>query len=783
MLYKRLKIKNSSMNIKMFMTIILFFIVPLITVLFVFNFYMISYSEREISKSVITNLKTIKNMNDILVESISRDIIRFSLNTELSSLNGIRSYNDLKGNADNLIKLNRISNSIRTINNSNFRLHSIYIYQEYADYIITSNEEGIVLKNGFNDKGWIDIYNKKKDEANGTIWLKGRDVGGGKLDNSSTSEGVITFLLPLKNVSLDLDGVIVVNVKEKELTNLINDTELNNSGTVFIMGKDGEPITKIDESITSNNTDGSDFVSKVIGSPEDSGYIIQKINNKKQIIAYNKTKFNDWIYVGVFPLNTLMKNINELKTKISIIIFLIVIFGVVMSYIISKKLYHPLNTLVNAVKQLKGIDLQDGENEMALLSRAFSTIEKQGDDLQDIIEKNKASSKEKYLLNLLSGDTESYNDEANNINEGNNIEESSLKYFVCTILSIDKLENFVPVYTKQQQYYMKVLTMKVCEEVLSTSYKCDSILYDKNKMVIILNFNEEDNNKVMEDLNKRFNTVQEEIAKVFDNSVTIAIGGCHASKIGIKDSFVEALEAMKHKLIYGYGKIINWNDDLARENEYYYPINIEKHIMNNLSLGLKEETLGAVKELIGEIRNKPNILSDNIMQIFIQLVGNTIKQLMDNNIKISDIFGHDCSIYQKISSKETLDEIEICLTGFYKEILGYMKINDTNGNDHSNKVFEFIQANLKNNIDVTAIADYSGISYSYVRKIVKDKSGKSVVDYINNLRIEQSKKLLKETNMSMAKIALEIGYNNYQSFNRFFQKYEGITPGEYRHVG
>jgi len=67
MLYKRLKIKNSSMNIKMFMTIILFFIVPLITVLFVFNFYMISYSEREISKSVITNLKTIKNMNDILV--------------------------------------------------------------------------------------------------------------------------------------------------------------------------------------------------------------------------------------------------------------------------------------------------------------------------------------------------------------------------------------------------------------------------------------------------------------------------------------------------------------------------------------------------------------------------------------------------------------------------------------------------------------------------------------------------------------------------------------------
>lgn len=776
MLREMMSKKNSPMLVKLFITITLFLIIPLTIVGFIFNVYLVNYSEREISKSVITNLKTIKSLNDVLVDSISRDIIRFSLNTTFDDLKGINDYNSLRANSSDLFKLYNVRNALRSAYNSNFRLQSIYVYQEAANYILTSGEEGVVAKSDFSDMDWLKTYNEKKDTATGTIWLNSRQI---KLQNFSSNPNgvpinVITFILPLKNLSLQMDGAVVFNLNENELSRLINNTEFNNNGYVFIMDNSGNVISHIDKKLVSTNIKDKTYVDKIINSNSNSGYIIENVNNKKQLIAYNKTEFNDWIYVGVFSLDNLMNNTNTLRIIMFIILTSLILLGVVASYIIAKRIYHPLNMLINDVKLKKGIDLKDDESEMALLSRAFTLIATQKEDLQDILEKNNITLKEKYIMNLLKGDIE-------RCTSLSHIQlDFPYQYFTCSILSIDKYDEFAEKYSKEQQYYMKMLIMKLSEEVIREEYKCESIMYDINKMVIITNFSEEALKNHLDNLKTFYLKVQEEIKKVIDNTVTITIGGCHSYKEEISLSFNEALETLKGKLFYGYGKITAYSDITLKQNSYYYPSNIEKHIENNLKLNLRDETLSAVRELIADMMDRPYIPSDNILQIFIQLVGNTLKYLTDSNINISDIFGHEFNIYQSLTSKETLEEIQSWLLKFYSKILDYINKNESPDKDHSNKVFEFIKNNLKNNIDVTAIADYAGISYSYVRKIVKDKSGKSVVDYINELRISEAKRLLKETNMNMSDIAINIGYNNYQSFNRFFQKYEGVTPGEFR---
>ncbi|MNI93238.1 HTH-type transcriptional regulator YesS [compost metagenome] len=73
-----------------------------------------------------------------------------------------------------------------------------------------------------------------------------------------------------------------------------------------------------------------------------------------------------------------------------------------------------------------------------------------------------------------------------------------------------------------------------------------------------------------------------------------------------------------------------------------------------------------------------------------------------------------------------------------------------------------------------------GISYSYMRRIVYELTGSSLIDYTNQLRIKKAKEILLDTNLTMAQIAAEVGYNNVQSFNRFFRKYEGMAPGSFR---
>ena len=178
-----------------------------------------------------------------------------------------------------------------------------------------------------------------------------------------------------------------------------------------------------------------------------------------------------------------------------------------------------------------------------------------------------------------------------------------------------------------------------------------------------------------------------------------------------------------------------------------------------------------------------NISYDNIMQIFNQLVGVTIRFLVKNNINISQIFDNIYVVSHKISDLDTLEDVENYLISFYERIIDYMiETEEEDGDNHLDRILSYIQENYQREIDFKEMAQEMGISYSYMRKIVKQETGKSLLDLINNARVEKAKVLLRETSMYIKEIAEDVGYNNVQSFTRFFKKFEGITPGEFREI-
>ncbi|MNW05621.1 HTH-type transcriptional regulator YesS [compost metagenome] len=63
-----------------------------------------------------------------------------------------------------------------------------------------------------------------------------------------------------------------------------------------------------------------------------------------------------------------------------------------------------------------------------------------------------------------------------------------------------------------------------------------------------------------------------------------------------------------------------------------------------------------------------------------------------------------------------------------------------------------------------------------------EQTGKSMIDFVNQLRIDKAKELLMDTELTIKQIAAEVGYFNVQSFNRFFRKYEGMPPSSYKSV-
>ncbi len=103
--------------------------------------------------------------------------------------------------------------------------------------------------------------------------------------------------------------------------------------------------------------------------------------------------------------------------------------------------------------------------------------------------------------------------------------------------------------------------------------------------------------------------------------------------------------------------------------------------------------------------------------------------------------------------------------------------------DDSYNVMEAIDRLMdktKGNILLSECADELGVHQTYIWKILKMEKGKSFTEYAEKYKIEEAKKLLLQTNMSVQEIAASLDYANAQNFIRFFSKVTGVTPGKFR---
>ena len=94
---------------------------------------------------------------------------------------------------------------------------------------------------------------------------------------------------------------------------------------------------------------------------------------------------------------------------------------------------------------------------------------------------------------------------------------------------------------------------------------------------------------------------------------------------------------------------------------------------------------------------------------------------------------------------------------------------------------QYIKDNYTNvDLSVQSIADHFGLSFGYISRYFKEKTGQGLAKYIIEVRIEKAKELLENTNETCAKIATEVGFLSDHVFIKNFSKIEGITPGAYR---
>jgi AraC-like DNA-binding protein len=96
------------------------------------------------------------------------------------------------------------------------------------------------------------------------------------------------------------------------------------------------------------------------------------------------------------------------------------------------------------------------------------------------------------------------------------------------------------------------------------------------------------------------------------------------------------------------------------------------------------------------------------------------------------------------------------------------------------KVREYIDQHYKEEIRLAQLADIAGMTPVSFSRFFKVRTGRSLTDYIIDIRLGYAARLLVDSTMSIAEICYDCGFNNLSNFNRIFKKKKRCAPKEFR---
>lgn len=147
-------------------------------------------------------------------------------------------------------------------------------------------------------------------------------------------------------------------------------------------------------------------------------------------------------------------------------------------------------------------------------------------------------------------------------------------------------------------------------------------------------------------------------------------------------------------------------------------------------------------------------------------------------------------ILTKLPQKKGIDKIvsflkiveTLSLSNEYEYLasISFKNPYDEKDTNRINKVYQFLIQNFQRDINLKEVADLCNMTTNSFCRFFKDRSQKSLTQFVNEIRIGHACKLLQNVEYSISEVCYASGYNNLTNFNKFFKLITGMKPSQYR---
>jgi two-component system response regulator YesN len=276
------------------------------------------------------------------------------------------------------------------------------------------------------------------------------------------------------------------------------------------------------------------------------------------------------------------------------------------------------------------------------------------------------------------------------------------------------------------------------------------------------------------------------VKKYLKFEITIGLGTIRERCRGIRESYHEALQALRYKFIIGTDRLIAYDDGVEGVKGFvsgFIPSETNEELLMLLRLcdsdGLQEK-INAIFVGIREER----ISIDYVYTICMGLISICLSCVSEKGHPIEDCFGEEFYPYSDIMQQKSIADVEHWITELYVQAVYYMGCHKkTKSRKIAEAAKQLIDEHyMDSELRVESIARQVYINPSYLRAIFKKVHGMTVGNYITQQRMQYARSQLMIGQYKLSDIAERAGFQDPAYFSRAFKRFYGYSPSDYENM-
>ncbi|QNK58907.1 helix-turn-helix domain-containing protein [Paenibacillus sp. PAMC21692] len=578
----------------------------------------------------------------------------------------------------------------------------------------------------------------------------------------SREERLLTYMFPIMPNNSQPYGTVLFLINESMLTSMMSNMLGNVQGAVYLLNEAGEVLAV-------ERTEDSPELERIMQKSElKTGEVISKIGSTSYSVMSEKSELTGWTYMIVMPTDQFWYRVIEFKQIAGLVLLLVLVIGIVAAWFVSFKKSGPIRALVAHLQHqgTPGRSERRSSNEFDFIRGTVDDLHHYTLQLETNMEQQLPLVIDQMLYRALTGSG----------SEAETGAGSALyphiqgQYYYVMVISYRQDSDGIVDSSGREALY-RVLNR--VEAPGSNGFGIE--LLDEQAIALVMSVREavadtRANQKQAAD------TIQALLREKLGIHSLIGVGTARCELSDINQSFIEGLATIEYRLLFPEGHVLFFEDTAKlQDHNRQYSMGDQMKFTQSLRMADQAVCLDSLHAMLDNMAQmEQSVLL--LRYICFDLVNAVLKEM--RTLKT----GMDWPETKRMMEFQTLEDLRESMSIVVVRICEHVGAGkQTKRADLCAKIIQQIDQGYRSDqLSLDMLAQQFDVSASYISRLIREQTGTSFMEYVQQLRIEAVKREMLSTDRPIKDIIIEAGYQDMSSFIKKFKKSEGLTPGEYR---